>query len=416
MRYVVLGSSAAGMNAVRELRKLDKAGEIILVSEDQDVYSRCILHHYLGGTRTKEELLFVEKDFETRYDIDWNKGQVCTGVDPEKKQVILADQARVPYDKLLIATGAHTFLPPIPGLEQAKNACGFRNLDDIEWLKERAARAQHPVVMGAGLVGMDTATGLLHLGKPCVVIEMANRLLPKQLDKRAAAAYEMAYEWDGVTFCFEVGVKEVCLNEDNQIEKLILTDGSEVPCDLLIVTAGVRANIQFLEGSGIETDRFGLVIDEHGRTNIPDIYGAGDVTGRSPIWPAAVKEGLIAAANMVGSSRKMTDFFSSKSTMNFMGIPTMSLGFCEKPDDSYQEEIADDGSNYKKVIHKNGKIYGAILQGDLSYAGILTQLISHNIDISKVEKPLFEVDYSDFFRIDENFQFYYDEIRENEHE
>lgn len=123
----------------------------------------------------------------------------------------------------------------------------------------------------------------------------------------------------------------------------------------------------------------------------------------------AVKEGVIAGSNMAGVNKEMTDFFTSKSTMNFFGIPTMSLGINEPIDYSYLIEVEDDNKgNYKKIIHKDGKIHGAILQGDLSYAGVLTQLIKENIDISQVKKPIFKIDYSDFFNITDNFEFSYE--------
>ena len=144
-----------------------------------------------------------------------------------------------------------------------------------------------------------------------------------------------------------------------------------------------------------------------GKTNIENIYGAGDVTGRNPIWPTAVKEGIIAANNMLGKEMIMTDFFGSKNTMNFVGIATMSLGDTEPKDETYKVEVKIDGDNYKKIIHKDGKIYGALIQGDLSYAGVLTQLIKENIDISKVTKSIFDIDYADFFNMKENFEFIY---------
>ena len=154
----------------------------------------------------------------------------------------------------------------------------------------------------------------------------------------------------------------------------------------------------------------GVLIDEAGRTNVEGIYAAGDVTGRNPIWPVAVKEGLVAGANMAGGDTRMDDFFASKSTMNFLGIPTMSLGINTPEDDSYTVEIEeDDKGNYKKIIHKDGRIYGALIQGNLQYAGILTQLVRRQIDVSKVKKPLFEIDYSDFFNIKDNGAFYYED-------
>lgn len=155
MRYVVLGASAAGINGVRELRKLDKESEIILISKDKEIYSRCILHHYLGGKRTVSELNFAEQEFEKFYGVHWIKGKACTGVKPEEKIVILEDGEEVNYDKLLIATGSHTFIPPVKNLKEAKNVIGFRNIEDIETLKEMAKTHKNFLIMGAGLVGLD---------------------------------------------------------------------------------------------------------------------------------------------------------------------------------------------------------------------------------------------------------------------
>ena len=414
MRYVVLGASAAGVNGVRQLRKQCPEAEIILVSKDSTVYSRCILHHYLGNMRTKEELCFAEEDFEDRYKVDWRKGVSCTGLDDKEKKVILSDGTSISYDRLLIATGSHTLLPPVKGLQETEGVYGFHNLDEVESIKKRAGKAEHIVVMGGGLTGLDAAVGFLHLGKKADLVEMEGHLLAKQLDARSSKTYEEAMENEGIRLHLGVGIREVC-SKNGTITSLKLTDGTELACDMLVVTAGVRPNIDFLKGSGVECDQFGLVIDRYGQTSVPDIYGAGDVTGRSPIWPAAVKQGMVAAVNMAmddaqeGRRAAMDDFFASKSTMNFLDIPTMSLGIPERPDHSYEVVLEDRDGIYRKVIHKNGKIYGAILQGDLSYGGVLTQLIASKIDVSKVKKPLFEIDYSDFFHTKDNFEFYYEE-------
>lgn len=410
MRYVVIGSSAAGINAVRELRKIDQDSRIILISKDKSIYSRCILHHYLGGERSLDRLCFAEKDFESVYRIDWMKGRECTAVKPGEKQVVLDGGETVDYDKLLIATGSHTFVPPVKNLKEAKNVTGFRNIEDMEVLKA-AENCRNIVLMGSGLVGLDCASGFLALGVPVTLVEMAGWLLSRQLDERAASTYQKAYEAKGVRQYYGVGMSEVVLDGQQNITEAVLTDGTRIPCDFVVVTAGVRSNVEFLEGSGIELSKFGLVYDETGRTSDPDIYGAGDVSGTSPIWPAAVKEGIVAASNMAGVPRKMTDFFASKSTMNFLGIPTMSLGDVnpEAERDGYTVEMMDTGDTYKKIIHKGGKITGAILQGDLAYGGILQQLIARHIDITRVKKPVFDIDYSDFFREKENFEFYYED-------
>lgn len=409
MKYVVLGSSAAGVNGVRELRKLDQEAEIVLISKDEAIYSRCILHKYLCGERDLKGISFVESDFADLYKVNWMKGRTVTGLNAKEKLVILENGETVSYDKLLIATGSHSFIPPIKNLKEATNAIGFRNIDDIEVLKKVAKTRKHIIVMGSGLVGIDCTTGFLELGVKVTLVDMANWLLNKQLDERAAQTYIDAFQAEGIDQYYGVGVSEVILDENNEITEAILTDGTHLPCDFMVLTAGVRSNVEFLEGSGIETSRFGLVYDETGKTSDDDVYGAGDVSGTSPIWPVAVKEGMIAASNMVGVPRMMTDFFASKSTMNFMGVASMSLGNANPEDDSYSVEIRDTGDTYKKIVHKNGKITGAILQGDLAYGGVLQQLIARKIDVTKVKKPIFDVDYSDFFHIKDNFEFYYEE-------
>lgn len=409
MKYVVLGSSAAGVNGVRELRKIDPDSEIVLISKDQAIYSRCILHQYLSGERDMERICFAEPDFAELYRVDWIKGKACINVDPKEKQVVLEDGERVDYDKLLIATGSHTFIPPVKNLKEAENVVGFRNIEDMEVLKEVAKTAKHIIVMGAGLVGLDCTVGFLHLGVKVTLVEMADWLLVKQLDERAAGTYQKAFEDQGVKQYYGVGIAEVILDENRQITEAVLTDGTRLPCDFVVVTAGVRSNVEFLEGSGIETSRFGLVYDETGKTSDDDIYGAGDVSGTSPIWPAAVKEGIVAASNMAGVPRQMSDFFASKSTMNFLGIPSMSLGNVNLKDEDITVEVKETKDSYKKILHKDGRIVGAVLQGDLAYGGILQQLIARKIDVSKVKKPIFDIDYSDFFHVKDNFEFYFEE-------
>ena len=407
MKYVVIGSSAAGINAVRELRKTDPAGEIVLVSKDKNVYSRCILHQYLCGERTLERLNFAEPDFDRLYRVNWMRGREAVGLDREQKTLLLDGGEKLSYDKLLIATGSHTFIPPIKGLDGAVNYIGFRNIDDIEVLKEVPKTCKNIVVLGSGLIGIDCATGYLHMGVKVTLVDFAGWLLNKQLDERAAKTYIDAFRENGVEQYYGVGVNEVRVGEDHRIYEIELSDGTVLPCDYFVVTAGVRSNVEFLKDSGLELSRFGLVYDETGRTSDPDIYGAGDVSGTSPIWPVAVKEGMIAAANMAGGKEKMTDFFASKSTMSFLGIHTMSLGIVTPPDDTYRVDIYDKNGVYKKVVSKDGVIVGALLQGDLAYGGVLQQMIARKIDVRKVKKPLFEIDYSDFFHEKKDLEFAY---------
>lgn len=407
MRYIVVGASAAGISGAKTLRELDKDAEIILVSKDENVYSRCILHHYISGHRDIEALDFTDRDFFEKYNIEWKKGLEVKSIDDREHVIGLSNGESLKYDKILLATGASAFIPPVENLREAKNVVGLRNLGDAIKIKEEAEKVKNVVVLGAGLVGIDAIAGLAFKDLNVTLVEMGDRVLPFQLDKYASSKYEKRFEDAGIKLKLGVRAEKVLIDENKNPKALLINTGEEIPCELIIVATGVRSNIAFLKDSSIETDRFGLIINEKGETNARDVYGAGDITGRNPIWPTAVKEGIIAANNMVGNEIFMEDFFGSKNTMNFLGLTTMSLGVVNIPDDSYTEEIDISGENYKKIIHKDGKIYGAIIQGDLSYAGVLTQLIKEKIHVSKVKKPLFGIDYADFFNIKENLEYTY---------
>ena len=410
MRYVVIGASAAGISGVKTLRELDKDAEIILVSKDENVYSRCILHHYISNHRDVEALNFTDKKFFEDNNITWIKGVEVKSIDDKAQSLELSNGETLTYDKVMLCTGASAFIPPVEGLREGNNVVGLRNLEDAVLIKEVAKKVKNVVVLGAGLVGIDAVSGLLGKGLNVSLVEMGNKILPLQLDKYTSDVYQKKFSENGVNLKLGVRAEKLILDENKNPKALVINTGNgteEVPCELVIVATGVRSNTSFLEGSNIEFDKFGLIIDEKGKTNIENVYGAGDITGRNPIWPTAVKEGIIAANNMLGNEMIMTDFFGSKNTMNFVGVPTMSLGDTEPKDETYKVDVKIDGDNYKKIIHKDGRIYGAIIQGDLSYAGVLTQLIKENIDISRVTKSIFDIDYADFFNMKENFEFIY---------
>lgn len=408
MKYVIVGCSAAGISATKTLREIDDKAEIIIVSKDEHVVSRCMLHHYIKGLRSIEQLNFANPaDFFEAYNIQWKKGIEVVGIDPKEKILRLSNNETLAYDKVLLATGASSFVPPVENLRTAKQVVGLRNLEDAIYIKEMIPKIKHAVILGAGLVGIDAASGFLHQDVKVTIVEMANRILPIQLDEYAAGVYEKRFRENGIDMRLGVSAQKVIMDENNNITGLALNTGEIIPCEMIIVATGVRSNVGFLADSGIETDRFGLIINAKCETNVRDVYGAGDVTGRNPIWPNAVKSGMIAAFNMSGTEMFLTDYFSSKNTMNFLGIPTMSLGVPFKPDETYHEEIEKRGRDYKKIIHKDGKVYGAIIQGNLSYVGVLTQLVKFKINISAINKPIFKIDYSDFFNVKANQEFTY---------
>lgn len=409
MKYVIIGASASGVNGAENLRRLDPNSEIIMISQDNYIYSRCILHHFIGDIRTIPQLSFVPQDFFEKNNIQWIKGKKVINLDSEKKTLILEDNSNISFDKLLIASGSSPFIPPIENLRGANNMIGLKTLEDCNLIKILGEKAKNIAVIGGGLIGIDAITGLIHNKKVTAklhLIEMSNRLLPLQLDKKASLIYEEKLKENNVSLYLNHKVSKAILKDKN-ITSLILENGDEIPADLVIVATGIKPNIDFLQNTNIEYDKLGLIFNAKGETNIKDIYGAGDVSGRGPIWSVAVKEAIIATSNMAGVNKTMDDFFFCKSTMNFFNIPTLSLGSIElyENDPHMIIDIQEDKNTYKKIAHKDGYIYGAIIQGDLAYTGILTQIIRLEIDITKIKKSIFDIDYSDFFTMNKNLEF-----------
>ncbi len=406
--YVIIGTGAAGMAAAERLRLLKPQAPIQMMSIDEYSHSRCMLHKYLGGERDEKGLSFVAEDFFQKKEIMWGKGQAAKAVDPKEHRVIM-EQGYQPYEKLLIATGSVYGIPPIPGFRRAANVFGFRDLSDAVKMNAaiRELDAKHVFIVGSGLVGLDVAYALLERGIKVTIAEMANRVMPLQTDDVSAKAYQELFERAGAKFHLGIGASDSVVDDANRIRVVKLSNGEEIPCDFVVCAAGVRPNTAFLEGSGLKTER-GLVVDEYMRTSDPDIYGAGDVTALSGIWPNAMDQGRIAAANMCGQQQKYTDTFCIKNTANFFGLTMLSVGETQAQEDS--EVFTRECRNaYQKVIVREGRVKGVQLQGDISHSGFWQYLVKNQIDISGKlrEKSVFDLGYGDFYGMDELGEYQY---------
>lgn len=407
--YVIIGTGAAGIAAAERLRLCKPDATIQMLSIDEYSHSRCMLHKFLSGERDEKELAFVPEDFFEKKQIFWGKGQKVIGVDPKKKHVLL-EQGYLPYEKLLIATGSVYGIPPIPGFRTAANVFGFRDLSDAQKMKEaiREWKANHVFIVGSGLVGLDVAYALLERGIKVTIAEMANRVLPLQTDAVSAKAYQELFEETGVVFKLGIGASDSVVDAQNRITAVKLSNGEEISCDFVVCAAGVRPNVAFLEGSGLQIER-GLVVDEFMRTSDPDIYAAGDVTALSGIWPNAMDQGRVAAANMSGQQMKYTDTFCIKNTINFFGLTMLSVGEVEPKEEDSQVYTRECRNTYQKVIVRDGMVKGVQLQGDISHSGFWQYLIKNQINISKLleQKSVFEIGYGDFYRLDDLGEYIY---------
>lgn len=403
MMYVILGVGAAGITAAETIRRNDKDASIIMISSDRHVHSRCMLHKYISGERDEKTLSFVPENFFEEQNLYWYPGRSAAQIDTDSQGVTLDDGIKIHYDRLLIATGADSFIPPVGDLRTASNVFGLRNLSDAQAIREKGKLAGQVLVIGAGLVGLDAAYGFLEQGKKVTVVEMADRILPLQLDACAGREYQRLFEQAGCVFRLGRKAEKTVLDEQNAVRRVILDDGTEIACDLVIVAAGVRPAIACVRGSKIAADRF-IEVDEYLQTNCRNVYAAGDVTGIAGIWPNAMKQGAVAANNMCGIRQAYADRYGMKNTINFFGLTTLSLGRgVAEPGD--EVVVREDRNNYKRAVIRDGKLDSILLQGDISYSGIYQYLIKNGIELGEKKDKIFELSFADYFGVLDDGQY-----------
>jgi len=396
MLHVIIGSGAAGMAAARTIREIDPQASITVISEDGAVYSRCMLHQYIDGERSGEALTFVESDFFEKYGVSRIMGQKVTAVDTSNKIVKYGDGEGISYDRLLIATGSNSLVPPIGVMREAKNVYSLRNFTDAVAIKEKAADAEKVIIIGAGLIGLDAAYPLVRAGKKVSIVELADRALSQNLDLRASMSYQKKFEEAGCTFHF--GKKAVDTDfACGRVTGLVLDDGERLDCDMLIAAVGVSPAVEFLEGSGINISG-AVVVDSFLETNVKGVFAAGDVAGLSAIWPNASYQGRTAAKNMCGVRQEYTDAFTAKNTVNFFNLATLSLGKIS-PADGDREEIFEARNVYKKAVITGNLVTGVIIQGDISGSGHWLHMIKNEIPL-KDSRPVFKTSFADYYGID----------------
>lgn len=405
MTHVIIGAGAAGISAAKTIRKLEPKADIIMVSVDDQVHSRCMLHKYLNHERDEAALSFVPEDFFDTLGIKWLKNKEAVHIDPMKQTVLLDDGTELNFDRLLIATGAHSVIPPIVNLREAKNVFGLRNLSDARKIRKSAQSADKILVIGSGLVGMDAAYAFLEQKKDVTVLELADRILPKQLDEKAGKAYQKLFAQHGCKFVLGRKVVLTTMPENDQIDSVMLDDGTILECDMIVVAAGVRPATDCTENCEIAVDRF-IKVNDCMETSCKNIYAAGDVNGIAAIWPNAMKQGYTAACNMCGVKTPYEDPYGMKNTMNFYGLTTLSLGdgIAKDGDKILSQE---DSGCYKSAILRDGRLQSIMIQGPIDYTGIYQYLIKNQVSLDTVKTDVFHLSFADFYGTDSRGQYTY---------
>jgi NAD(P)H-nitrite reductase large subunit len=395
MDYVIIGNSAAAVGCIEGLRKCDKEGRITVISDEpHHVYSRPLISYYLAGKVKPENMVYRKKDFYEKFNVETKFGKKATAIDPKKKTVTLEGGDSVKYDKLLIATGSSPFVPPTEGLKDQDNFYTFLKYDDALGIEKWISKTANVVVIGAGLIGLKAAEGIAPVAGSVHVVEMAPRVLPMILDEPAAAPVQKRLEENGVVF--HLGMTAAKVVGDKHIEQVVLKDGTVLPCDVLVMGVGVRPNVAEAKAAGVGVNR-GILVDETMRTNVADIWAAGDVTegvdavtGERKImalWPNAYAQGRAAGFDMAGRKDDFTGVFPMNA-VNFFGLSVITAGVQGGENTIVLERHDDDKGTSKRFFVKDDFLVGMILVGDVDRAGIYTYLLSERISLSSLDKKL----------------------------
>ncbi len=398
MRHLIIGAGPAGVTAAESLRKLDPESTITIIGDEQEApYSRMAIPYLLHG-RIKEEGTHLRASSEhfSNQNIDVIQARV-ERVDPVNNSVDLGNGETVTYDQMLVATGSRAYQSDELDIGSSKvHACW--TLEDARNIAERANKGDSVLLVGAGFVACIIMSALASRGVNVTAIVRGQQMVRSMMNPTAS---EMVKRWckkEGIQVLTGTTIASASSDDSDELE-VTFNNGDKMNPDLVIVATGVQANIEFLEGSGIEIDN-GILVDECLRSNIPNIYAAGDVaqgydfsTGKQSvhiIQPTAVEHGRTAAINMAGTKCE----FQGSLLMNVldtMGLISGSFGNWQGIDGGESAEILDE-ENYKYINLQfdEDRLIGALTLGHTSHVGVIRGLIQSQVKLGSWKDKLIE--------------------------
>lgn len=389
MQYIIIGNGVAGTIAALNIRKKDALGDItILTDESYPFYSRIRLIEYLADEIDEKKLTIYKDNWYEQNSIKLILNRPVDSIDKDSKEVVISSGQRLKYDRLLLATGGISFVPPIPGSDK-KGVFTLRTLKDAINIKDYAKNAQKVLLIGGGVLGLEAGNSLRKTGNFISVVEFFPRLLPRQMDPEGAEILKTQME--GMGFTFYLGTKSKEIVGSNKVEGLLLEDGREIECDMIIISAGIRPNARLAEKLGLKLGR-GLPVNDRMETEISDIYAAGDLIEHRGafygIWPASEKQGEVAGINMAGGNA-IYNGTTPSNVLKIVGIDLVAAGDIDA--DGRFESIAKKDKEkyiYRKLVIKENIIIGCILYGDTQGRRKIIKAIDEKQDISTIRKEL----------------------------
>ena len=359
-RIVVIGGVAGGMSAATRLRRLDADAEIIVLEKSGYVsYANCGLPYYVGGVIEEESdlLLQTPASLHARFRLDVRVLTEALSIDPEKKEVHVqslesGNKYSLAYDKLVLSPGASPIVPPIPGVERALT---LRTVEDVERIVAQVmAKPQNAVVIGGGFIGVEIAENLIHKGIKTSVIEASDQVLaPLDPEMATLVAKEMRLQ----KIDLRLGVSVTAINP----KTVTLSDGTELPAELVILAIGVRPDISLAKNAGLGTGtRNGIKVDEFNRTSNKDIYAIGDVAEKTDALDGEAT--LVPLANIANRhGRVVADHINGRAVRPVKTIGTAIVKV-------FDLMIATTGWNEKR-LKVSGRSYTSIHSHPNSHAG-----------------------------------------------
>jgi nitrite reductase (NADH) large subunit len=407
-RQLIIGNSAAALNAVKAIRENNSTDPITLVSAEKHyAYSPVLLPYYVSKKIKRSALFLADQKFYQQNGVELILGNPATKVDPQNRQVQLASNDILEYDNLLIATGSSPKALGIPG-EGLAGVFTLKTVDDADKLVKAAAGMKDIVIIGGGLIGLQAANALYAAGRNIRIVIGSRQPLSRNVDPSCAENICQGIRECGMTILFETHAESI-EKAKNKLS-VTLSSGQNLEADAVIIGKGVSANMQIVAESEIAVN-YGIIVDETMRTNVPNVFAAGDVaeglnliTGQRQViatWPNACSQGRTAGINMTGGTDKNEGL--SSNICGFLGSAVASVGITNPENDDFEEVVADEPAKgrYRKLVwNKKDELVGAVLMGTVADIGVISNLIRKRVKIPREKRRQMvrsTIRYGDYF-------------------
>lgn len=362
-KILILGGGIAALSTAEGLRELSESVEITIVTNEERLpYYRLNLTKYLAGEVLEGDLCIHQQYWYDENRINVYKGRIITDIDRDSCKVICSDGLELDYDKLVIALGAHPFIPPVEGISQP-GVISLRSVEDANQLKERVGEGSEVLVIGGGILGLEAAGALSVAGAKVTVAEGAKWLMPRQLNDKAAIYVEYALDRLGIDVVYNFRTRKISnLGESFYVES---KDGRAQVADTIVVATGVRPNTYLARKAGLEVHS-GIIVNDRLVSSDPDIYAVGDISEHYGIayglWIVAQYQGKIAARNILGVETHFGGVPRSN-TLKVLDADLFSIGEIRAEDAGSEIIEKAEHDSYIMFMIRDGVLVGAIAIG-----------------------------------------------------